>query len=386
MARAVDEQLDDLDLLGRAAHGPEATPEQREAAAIWNTLLAREYAPRLSLSVPAHVVERARYPVVDVHKHLGYWPSRRGQPAGTDGWPAPVGALIDGMDRLNIRACVNLDGFYGPHLHRVLDRYAAHADRFITFAGAAWHRSDDADFGEREARRLRESVAAGARGFKVFKALGLWLRDDSGRLWMPDDERLAPLWSTAGDLGVPVLIHVADPVGFFLPADRHNDRLPSLGRRPEWFFGTAEHPPFEVLMESQVRLFRRHPRTTFLGAHVLNRPDDLAWVGNVLDECPNVYPEISARIGDLGRQPRTARSFFERYQDRVLFGTDGNGLGIYPQYFRVLETEDDLILPANDSGAFPAGPWPLYGLGLPDGVLKKLYHDNAVRLLGLLTP
>lgn len=364
---------DDLEALGRAAHGPPATTGQRAAVAAWDTLLAKEYAPRPLLRVPAHPVLRARFPVIDVHKHLGYWPA-----PGTSGWPGEVSELVDGMDRLHIRAVVNLDGFSGRHLRRVLDRYRGHGDRFITFAGAAWHRSGEPDFGEREGRDLAASVAAGARGFKVFKGLGLWLRDAAGALWMPDDARLDPLWRAAGDLGVPVLIHVADPEAFFRPADRHNDRLPGLARRPDWYFGTAEHPPFEDLLERQVRLFQRHPRTTFFGAHVLNRPDDLGWVGGVLEACPNVYAEISARIGDLGRQPRTAGAFFERYQDRVLFGTDGRDLRPYAHYFRVLETEDDLILPPD--GLLPPGSWPLYGLGLADGVLQKLYHDNAARV------
>ncbi|MBI3972899.1 MAG: amidohydrolase family protein [Chloroflexi bacterium] len=367
---------DELVQLGRAAHGPEPTATQREAVAGWETLLAKDFAPRPLIRVPKHDVPRARFAVIDVHKHLGYWPERR-----VGGWPSEVDALADGMDELNIRAAVNLDGFYGDFLARVLDRYAGHTGRFITLAGAAWHRSTDAGFGERAARDLEASVQAGARGFKVFKALGLWLRDSHGELWMPDDPRLDPLWSAAGELGVPVLIHVADPEGFFRPPDPHSDRLRSLARRPEWFFGTPEHPTFEALMERQVRLFQKHLKTTFIGAHVLNRPDNLAWVGSVLESCPNVYAEISARITDLGRQPRTARAFFERYQDRVLFGTDGSDLRIYPQYFRVLETEDDLILPPD--GTLPAGTWPLYGLGLPDTVLRKLYHDNVARIVGL---
>lgn len=367
---------DDLEALSRAAHGPAASEAQRAALTTWDTLLAKDYTPRPLLRVPGHPVSRARFPVIDVHKHLGYSPA-----AGASGWPGDVSELVDGMDRLHIRAMINLDGFSGGHLHRVLERYGEHPDRFITFAGAAWHRSAEADFGPREGRDLATSIEAGARGFKVFKGLGLWLRDAAGALWMPDDARLAPLWDAAGDLGVPVLIHVADPEAFFRPADRHNDRLPSLSRRPDWYFGTPEHPPFEDLLERQVHLFRRHPRTTFFGAHVLNRPDDLAWVGDVLDACPNVYAEISARIGDLGRQPRTARAFFERYQDRVLFGTDGRDLRLHPQYFRILETEDDLILPPD--GLLPPGISPLYGLGLPDTVLRKLYHDNATRIFNL---
>lgn len=359
-------ELAELEEISAVAHGPAPTEAQRAAVGVWDTLLAKDYAPRSTISVSSTEVTRAKHPVIDVHKHLGYRPER--------GWPAEVSELVDGMDRLNIQAFVNLDGLTGPHLRRVLDRYAAYSDRFLTFAGPSWHRGSDPDFGEREARDLEAAVKAGARGYKLFKALGLWLRDPQGQLYLPDDPRLAPIWETAGRLGVPVLIHVADPEGFFLPADRHNDRLASVARRPDWYFGTSDFPSFETLMESQLRLFKRHPNTTFFGAHVMNRPDQLAYVGRVLDECPNVCPEISARINDIGKQPRFARDFFIRYQDRVLFGTDGSDLSQHPLYFRVLETEDDLI---------PSRTSPLYGLGLPDGVLRKVYHDNAARVLGL---
>ncbi|HEU5314511.1 MAG TPA: amidohydrolase family protein [Chloroflexota bacterium] len=362
------DELAELERISAVAHGPAATEAQRRAVAIWDTLLAKEYQPRPTIRVPATDVGRAKFPVIDVHKHLGYSVRR--------GWPAEVEQLVEGMDRLNIRAFVNLDGLSGPHLRRVLDRYAAHAGRFLTFTGPSWHRGGEPDFGEREARDLEAAVSAGARGYKIFKALGLWLRDPKGELYLPDDPRLDPIWETAGRLKVPVLIHVADPEGFFLPADRHNDRLSGVGRRAEWYFGTDEFPSFERLMESQVNLFKKHPRTAFFGAHVLNRPDHLEWVGKLIEECPNVYPEISARINDLGRQPRFARAFFERHQDRVLFGTDGSDLSLHPLYFRVLETEDDLILG-------PRGGTPLYGLGLPDATLRRLYHDNAARLLGI---
>ena len=359
-------ELAELEAISAIAHGPAPTDEQLAAARAWDTLLVKDYAPRSTIRVSATEIACAKYPVIDVHKHLGYSPRR--------GWPSEVEQLVEGMDRLNIQAFVNLDGLTGPHLRRVLDRYAKHADRFFTFAGPSWHRGADQDFGEREARDLETNVKAGARGYKLFKALGLWLRDPKGELYLPDDPRLDPIWQAAAALNVPVLIHVADPEGFFLPADRHNDRLASFGRRPEWYFGATGFPSFERLMESQLNLFRRHPKTTFFGAHVLNRPDHLAYVAQVIEECPNVYPEISARINDLGKQPRFARDFFIRHQDRVLFGTDGSDLGQHPLYFRVLETEDDLIASRSS---------PLYGLGLPDQVLKKIYHDNAARIMGV---
>src|SRR5688500_14213938 len=241
-------ELAELEQISAVAHGPAPTDAQRAAVAAWDTLLAKDYAPRSTISVSSTEVTRAKFPVVDVHKHLGYSPTR--------GWPAEVDELVDGMDRLNIQGFVNLDGLTGPHLRRVLDRYAAHSERFFTFAGPAWHRGADPDFGEREARDLEAAVKAGARGYKLFKALGLWLRDPQGQLYLPDDKRLSPIWETAGRMGVPVLIHVADPEGFFLPADRHNDRLASVARRPDWYFGTSDFPSFEALMESQLTLFK----------------------------------------------------------------------------------------------------------------------------------
>ncbi|HET7771925.1 MAG TPA: amidohydrolase family protein, partial [Chloroflexota bacterium] len=265
------EELAELEAISAVAHGPAPTEAQLAAASAWDTLLAKDYAPRPTIRVPASEVTRARYPVIDVHKHLGYSPRR--------GWPSELEPLVEGMDRLNIQAFVNLDGLTGSHLRRVLDRYAKYPERFLTFAGPSWHRGADADFGEREARDLEAAVKAGARGYKLFKALGLWLRDPKGELYLPDDPRLDPIWETAARLSVPVLIHVADPEGFFLTPDRHNDRLASLGRRPDWYFGAPGFPSFERLMESQLNLFRRHPKTTFFGAHVLNRPDHLAYVG-----------------------------------------------------------------------------------------------------------
>jgi predicted TIM-barrel fold metal-dependent hydrolase len=362
------EELEDLRQAQAWSHQPEASEAQTRAVAGWNSLLAKDFAPRPTLRVPVTAVTRAKFPVIDVHKHLGFGADR--------GWPAPLEDMLSQMDALNIQAFVNLDGLYGPHLRRTLDRYPP--DRFFTFAGPAWHRWAEPDFVQREVKEMEASVKAGARGYKIFKSLGLRVRDSSGALWMPDDPRLDPLWDTAGGLNIPVLIHVADPESFFLPADQHNERMSGLGRRPEWYFGTDEFPAFDELIERQLTLYQRHPKTTFFGAHVMNRPDNLGWVGKVLDACPNAYAEISARISDLGRQPRTAKAFFTRYQDQVLFGTDGSDMRQHPNYFRVLETADDLILP--ESGTLPAGSAPLYGIDLPDDVLRKLYHDNAARI------
>jgi predicted TIM-barrel fold metal-dependent hydrolase len=294
-----------------------------------------------------------------------------------------VAALVKDMDGLNMAVMVNLSGGSGEGFQKGLATLSAkHPKRFLQFANVDFGKISETNFGENAARQLEADVRNGASGLKVFKNLGMFVKNAEGKRVPTDDPRLDPIWAKCGELGIPVLIHVADPEAFFLPADRHNERLPGLSRRPAWYFGTPEFPAFDELMERQVRLFQRHPRTVFFGAHCLNRPDDLAWVGRVLERCPNVYAEISARIADLGRQPRTARAFFERYQDRVLFGTDGGDLRLFPHYFRVLETEDDLILPPGD-GALRAGTAALYGLGLPDGVLRKLYGENAGAVLKL---
>ena len=339
-------------------------------------MLARDWTPRPLHRVPAHHVPRARYPVIDVHKHLG---SGRGR------WPGEVEEIVAAMDAANVQVAVDLDGGHGDTLRTELERYRGgrHADRFVVFARLDWARSAEPHFGRSQAEELRRSLTAGASGLKIAKNLGLHARDDKGEHWLPDDPRLEPIWEVVAEHDVPVLIHVADPESFFRPVDRHNDRLPGLARRPEWYFGTPDFPPFERLIESQVRLFEQQPKVAFFGAHVLNRPEDLAWVAQVLERCPNVYADISARYQDLARQPRTARAFFERCQDKVVFGTDGQEFGIHQRYYRVLETEDDLILP--DSGLLPAGTWPLYGMGLPDSVLRKLYHDNAAKALKLPT-
>jgi predicted TIM-barrel fold metal-dependent hydrolase len=245
-------------------------------------------------------------------------------------------------------------------------------------------------FGALEAERLRDSVARGARGLKVWKLLGLRARDVDGRLVAIDDERLDPLWRMAAQLRVPVLIHIADPIAFFRPADADNERCEELAVHPDWHFwpprttpGGPGFPGFDELLTAFDRLVGRHPGVTFIGAHVGCAAEDLALVGGMLSRHPNLYVDIAARIGELGRQPNTARRFFLDWPDRIMFGTDtAIDVPSCRIYYRFLETEDDSFEYAPEPIP-PQGRWRISGLGLPDEVLRRVYAENARRVLGL---
>jgi predicted TIM-barrel fold metal-dependent hydrolase len=338
----------------------------------------REYRPRSRLRVPEHHVPRAAVPAVDAHNHLGRW-------LGADGdWTTPdVGELLSVMDACNVATIVNLDGTWGDELEESLDRYdRAHPGRFVTFAHLDWRETAEGGFGERMAASLRDSVARGARGLKMWKHLGLRFRDNHARLIAPDDERLAPVWETAADLEVPVTIHLADPIAFFDPIDERNERLEELLANPDWWFGGPGLPGFDHLMASFEALVARHPRTTFIGAHVACAAEDLGWVGRMLDTYPNLNADIAARIAELGRQPRAARALIERHPDRIVFGTDlfPPARDIYAVHFRFLETGDEHF--SYDTEEPPSqGRWAISGLDLPSDILAAVYAGNARRLI-----
>ena len=219
---------------------------------------------------------------------------------------------------------------------------------------------------------------------KILKVLGLFLREQvtSGPLVKIDDPRFDPMWEACGSLGLPIAIHVSDPTAFFLPIDAHNERYEELQRHPDWSFHGKDYPSDAELLAARDRVLARHPKTTFIGLHVGHSSEDLAAASAALDRFPNLHVEIAARIGELGRQPRASQRFFDKYQDRILFGTDGPQDGLYPIYFRFLETEDEYF--DYGPGAVPGqGRWRIYGLGLRDGILKKVYSENAERLLSL---
>ena len=346
-----------------------------------------DYRPRTALRVPTHEVLRPRFPVIDAHNHLG-------TDFGGDWSARSATELLATLDEAGVEALVDLDGGFGDALSREVDRWQARAsERLIVFAGLGYDGwADDPDFGETEARRLRDSADRGARGLKVWKLLGLRARDPSGRLVAVDDERLDPLWSTAAELGLPVIIHIADPIAFFEPLDGANERYEELTENPDWHFwptrppGRSDvpgFPPFDELLAGFDRLVGRHPRTAFVGAHVGCAAEDLGLVSRMLDAHPNLSVDIAARFGELGRQPYTARALFLRHSGRILFGTDAAAdPAVYRLHYRFLETWDESFDYGTDE--IPGqGRWQIHGLGLPDDVLRAVYRDNARRVLRL---
>ena len=343
-------------------------------------MLLSESRPRPALITQTTSVLKPRFPVIDAHNHLA-------EPFG-GGWDQrPARELLDVLDEAGVRAYVDLDGGWGEDLlQRHLDHFKAAApERFRIFGGVDWSRwPEHGDrFGEWAAARFREQARRGAEGLKIWKPFGLRVRDQRGALVAVDDVRLDPLWAAAGELRLPVMIHVADPAAFFDPLDNTNERWEELQAHPDWQFPSPPFPPFMSIMNALAALVARHPRTVFIGAHVGCYAENLGWVSHLLDRCPNFYVDISARIGELGRQPYTARRFCLQHADRVLFGLDaGADLDTYRLYYRFLETEDEYF--NYGVGEIPTqGRWSIYGLHLPDDVLEQIYFRNAERVFGL---
>jgi len=343
-------------------------------------MLLENFRPQSKLVTKTTLVDKPKFPVIDAHNHLGE--------SFGGGWDKkPLGELLDLLDQAGVTHYVDLDGGWGEDiLYAHLKHFKEPApDRFQIFGGVDWSQwqSMGNAFPEWAAKRLRLQKERGAQGLKVWKPLGLQVQDQDGRRVDVDDERLVPIWETAGELGLPVLIHVADPVAFFDPIDETNERWEEIGEHPDWAFTSPPFPPFLHIMNGLRNLVMRHHNTTFIGAHAGCYGENLGWVGQMLDECPNYYIDISARLGELGRQPYTARKFFIRYQDRILFGSDMSpDLDAYRLYYRFLETDDEYFN-YNTSDVPMQGRWYVCGMHLPDDVLKKIYRDNAGKVLGL---
>ena len=357
-----------------------------------DTLLARDLAPRSELVVPEHNVRRAKFSAIDAHNHL--WTGTR--PRRTERMRPPprrqrrrreidLDQIVREMDYLNIESMVNLSGGSGDNLASSLDQLdRAYPGRFITFCNADWTDVAEKGWAEKAAAQIEADVRTGARGFKVYKGLGLYYRDAERKLFMPDDPRLGALWDKTGELDVPVLIHVGDPVAFFRPLDRYNERWDELLTHDRRQVYGPEFPTFEELIESLGGLLEAHRGTDFIVAHVGAYAMNLGYVAQMLDEHPNLYVDISASIGEIGRAPYTARAWFIEHADRILFGTDSRpSLDLYQTYFRVLETADEYFDYEPAVEVPPQGWWRIYGLYLPDDVLQRVYRDNAVRLLRL---
>ena len=327
------------------------------------------------------VVERPRFPVVDAHNHLGRWLTGSG-----DWMIADVDDLLRRMDRFDVETVVNLDGRWGDELQKNLDRYdRAHPGRFVTFCHVDWSLLATAGSSAPLVVQLEASVEAGAGGLKVWKDLGLRVRDSGGALVAPDDQRVIDVVRAAGRLGLPALIHTADPKAFFEPLDRRNERIEELTAHPDWWFGATGTPGFGELLEGFDRLVAACPETTIIGAHVGNCAEDLAFVAGMLDRHANYHVDLGARMGELGRQPRAARRLLVEHADRVLFGTDDFPLADehLRLWYRFLETADECFDYAPDRDIPPQGRWQVSALDLPDVVLRKIYHENARRVLGL---
>ncbi|MBZ5542541.1 MAG: amidohydrolase [Acidobacteriia bacterium] len=359
-----------------------------------------EFRPKSMLHVPETKVARSRYPVIDIHTHIStVAKNQNGVSLGEAmEFLAEPADLLQVMERKNLRMMVDLTGGVGAGLEETVRNYQTpHPDRFSVFTEPWWERSNQPGYPQFQADQVERAHRAGARGLKILKTLGLYLREQitTGPLVKLDDRRFDPMWEVCGTLKIPVAIHTSDPEAFFLPIDRFNERFEELNNHPRWSFYGKDSPSNQELLEGRNRVFARHPRTQFVSLHVGNDAENLGYVSECMDRFPNMHVELGARISELGRQPRTARKFFDKYQDRILFGTDAvpppQGLAtpqqvfcdeLYEIYFRFLETEDEYFDYA-PAPIPPQGRWRIYGVGLPDSILQKVYYANAERLLGL---
>lgn len=330
-----------------------------------------DWQPISQLVVKETKVMKPKFPVIDIHNHLGRLNRTE--------------EFLKEMDEAGVWICVSLDGrskddFYKKHLEV---SKSVSEERFIVFFSPDFSKIDDPNFGIKEAKKLEEAVNMGCRGLKIFKDLGLTLKDKSGKVVPVDDPRIDPIWAKCGELGIPVMIHVTDPKAFHAgPVDKYNERYDELAEHPNWSFYGDEFPRKNDILNQRNNVIARHPNTIFIGAHMGNLPEELGRVSMWLEKYPNFYVDINARISELGRQPYTARKFMIKYQDRILFGTDTPcNAESYRVYYRFLETDDEYFDPT------PAhklqGRWMIYGLYLPDEVLEKIYNTNAIKIFNL---
>ncbi|MBX2961399.1 MAG: amidohydrolase family protein [Cyclobacteriaceae bacterium] len=329
------------------------------------------YDPPSTLVVPEHRVTRAKFPFIDIHNHQPYMTS-----------PGTLKKLVEEMDKLNMGLMINLSGrgfrSSADHLQRSMDTINAfYPKRFVLFTNVDFSSIDNPDWQARAVKQLEDDVKRGAMGLKIYKSLGMNNRDSKGNRIRVDDPRIDPIWAKCGELGIPVLIHTADPKSFWDPMDENNERWLELKTHPGRRRSETDPAPWEQLIQEQHNVFKKHPKTKFINAHMGWYPNDLNKLGGLLETMPNMYVEIGAVIAELGRQPRTAHDFMIKYQDRILFGKDSWVPDEYETYFRVLETADEYFPYHKRYHAF----WRMYGLELPDEVLKKVYYKNALKLL-----
>lgn len=336
------------------------------------------YNPPSSLKVPEHPLTKAKFPFIDVHNHQGNMPNQ------------DLNALLKEMDALNMKLMVNLsgrgfrnnNGVSDINDHQYLVDAIANAkkatpNRLVVFTNVSFAGVGDPNWTKNAVSQLEADVKAGAKGLKVYKSLGFSYKDNKGNVVRVDDPRLDPIWQKCGELGIPVLIHTADPKQFWEEPDEQNERWLELLTYPNRKRSDNNPAPWQDLIQQQHTIIKRHPKTNFIAAHFGWYPNDLEHLGKLLDSFSNMYVEFGAVIAELGRQPKTAKKFFEKYQDRILFGKDSWVPAEYATYFRVLETEDEYFPYHKKYHAF----WRMYGLGLSDGILKKVYYKNALKII-----
>ena len=330
-----------------------------------NLMDIEEYSPKSTLVIKQTPVKRAKYSFVDVHNHQFDMPIK------------DLNKLVIEMDSLNMGFMINLSGYRGLYLKKSLENIQENAPkRFGLFLNIDFETIDDINFTSTQIALIDSAAAAGVMGLKVYKSLGLTDLDSDGNRIAVNDSRLDAIWNACGENGIPVLIHSGEPASFWNPKDKFNERWLELRQKPSRYRDPQTNPSFEAVLAEQHDIFRKHPNTTFINAH-------LGWMGNDLDRLenhlatyPNVMTEIGAVLAELGRQPKRARQFFVRYQDRILFGKDSYNVSEYYTYFRVLETDDEYF----DYYRKRHAHWKMYGLALPDSILQKLYYKNALEL------
>jgi len=329
-------------------------------------LTFEEYNPKSTLVIPGKIIKKAKFPFIDVHGHQYRMPEQDLTP------------VVAAMDTLNMGIMVNLSGRSGKDLQQSVTNIATNfPNRFVVFANVNFEGVGNKDWAKNAVAQLRQDVKNGAKGLKVYKSLGLRNRDTDGNRIAIDDARLDPVWVVCGELGIPVLIHAADPKSFWDKFDGDNERWLELKTHPRRKRNANNPVPWEQIIAEQHNMFKKHPKTTFINAHMGWYANDLGKLGELLDEMPNMNVGIGAIIAELGRQPRFAKAFFIKYQDRILFGKDSWKPEEFPTYFRVLESDDEYFPYHKKYHAF----WPMYGLDLPDNVLKKVYYKNALRIV-----
>ena len=341
------------------------------------------YNPKSTLVVKQHLIKKAKYPFIDVHNHQWDMPSQN------------LGELLSDMNSLNMAVMVNLSGrggkmvdnYYkgrslfsvnGPeYFNRTMDNVRKNGKgRILVFTNIDWTGIGDPNWTKNTVAQLENDVKNGASGLKVYKELGLEIYDKTGKRVTVDDPRIDPIWEKCGELKIPVLIHTGEPIAFFDKMDNTNERWLELKLHPGRARPASQYPSWQQVMGEQHRAFAKHPHTTFIAAHLDWLPNNLEALGKLLDSLPNVMTEFAAVMEEIGREPRTARNFFIKYQDRILFGKDTWSVPEYGFYFRMLETDDEYFPPLRKYHAF----WSMYGLNLPDDVLRKIYYKNGLKL------